>query len=98
MKEPSRIELARRRLSIARRAIGVAAAAGFVVFALAARASHPGISASTSQSTSSSVATEATSSDDDDYGGDDNSTSGFDFGQGSIAPSTGGSTLQSGGS
>ena len=92
MKEPSRIELARRRLRIARRAIGVAAAGGLVVFALAARASHPGSSASTSQSTSSPAASEATSSDDS-YSSDD-----FDFGQASIAPPTGGSALQSGGS
>jgi hypothetical protein len=38
MTQNGRIELARQRLRIARRAIGVAAAAGFVVFALAARA------------------------------------------------------------
>jgi ApbE family protein len=88
MQEPSRIELARRRLSIARRAIGIAAAAGFVVFALAARSSHPGSHANASST--SSVTPGETESESDD-------SSGFDFGRASIAPSTGGaSSLQSG--
>jgi hypothetical protein len=93
MERTSRIELARRRLQIARRAIGVVAAAGFVVFVFAARASHPGSGTSPAASTSS--ATPATTSEQDDNG------FGFDFSQGSIAPSTGSSSapsLQSGGS
>jgi hypothetical protein len=91
MEQTSRIELARRRLQIARRAIGVVAAAGFVVFVLVARASHPG--SGTSPAVAGSSATPAATSEQDD-------SFGFDFGQGSIAPSTGGSvpSVQSGGS
>jgi hypothetical protein len=91
MTQNGRIELARRRLRIARRAIGVAAAAGFVVFALAARASHPGSGAKTAatRSTTSVTTGDSQSATDD----------GFSFGQASIAPSTGGgSSVQSGGS
>jgi len=83
----SRIEKARRRLSVARISIGVTAAAGFLVFAFAARASHPGTQHTQISST-------ATSSDDVQAQSDD-----FSFGSGSISPSTGGgTTLQSGGS
>ncbi len=87
MQQPSRIELARHRLKIARRAIGVTAVAGFVAFAFAARASHPGSHAASSPSTGTSEESSVTSS------------STFDFGQASIAPSTGGgAAVQSGGS
>jgi hypothetical protein len=88
MTQTSRIELARHRLKIARRAIGIAAAAGFVVFAFAARASHPGSGAKSAATTSSEVSTSDSETDD-----------GFDFGEPSIAPSTGGGfSTQSGGS
>jgi hypothetical protein len=91
MEHTSRIELARHRLRIARRAIGVVAAAGFVAFVFAARASHPGSGTRPRASTSGSGGASAATSEQDD--------SGFSFGQGSIAPSTGGgSALQSGGS
>jgi hypothetical protein len=83
----SRIEKARRRLSIARVSIGATAAAGFLVFAFAARASHPGTH-------HAQVSSTASSSDDVQAQSDD-----FTFGSGSISPSTGGgTTLQSGGS
>ena len=87
MEGSSRIEKARRRLRVARVSLGATAAAGFLVFALAARASHPG----THHSQASSA---ASSSDDVQAESDD-----FSFGSGSISPSTGGATtLQSGGS
>jgi hypothetical protein len=83
----SRIEQARRRLRVARVSIGATVAAGFLVFALAARASHPGTH-------HSQVSSAASSSDDVPTQGDD-----FSFGSGSISPSTGSTpTLQSGGS
>jgi hypothetical protein len=83
----SRIEKARRRLRVARVSIGATAAAGFLVFALAARASHPGTH-------HSQVSSAASSSDDAQAQSDD-----FSFGSASISPSTGGATtLQSGGS
>jgi hypothetical protein len=92
MTQNSRIELARQRLRIARRAIGVAAAAGFVVFAFAARASHPGSGA---KATASTNATSSATTDDSQHATEDD----FSFGQPSIAPSTGGGfSVQSGGS
>jgi hypothetical protein len=91
MTQTSRIELARRRLKIARRAIGVAAAAGFVAFAFAARVSHPGSGAKSAATTATPSAPASTAETEDDDG--------FDFGQPSIAPSTGsGFSVQSGGS
>jgi hypothetical protein len=91
MEQTSRIELARHRLRIVRRAIGVVAAAGFVAFVFAARASHPGSGTRPRAATSGSTASAAATSEQDDFG--------FSFGQGSIAPSTGsGSSVQSGGS
>jgi hypothetical protein len=84
----SRIEQARRRLRVARVSIGATAAAGFLVFALAARVSHPGTH-HTQVSTNS-----AATSDDSQFQSDD-----FGFGSGSISPSTGAApTLRSGGS
>ena len=92
MTQTSRIELARQRLRIARRAIGVAAAAGFVVFAFAARASHPGSGA---KSTAATASTTSVTTDD----AQSQTDGGFSFGQSSIAPSTGGGfSVQSGGS
>jgi hypothetical protein len=83
----SRIGQARRRLNLARVSIGATAAAGFLVFALAARASHPGTH-------HSQVSSAASSSDDVQVQSDD-----FGFGSGSISPSTGAApTVQSGGS
>ena len=87
MEGSSRIETARRRLRVARISIGATAAAGFLVFALAARASHPGTHHT--QASSVSAGDDAESQQSDDFG----------FGQGSISPPSGGaSTLQSGGS
>jgi hypothetical protein len=86
MTQPTRIELARRRLKVVRVSVGVAAAAGFAVFAFAARAAHPG-------------STAAVTSSDDAYG-DAESSSSFDgFGSSSVSPSDNSSpSLQSGGS
>jgi hypothetical protein len=75
-RSPSRIEDARRRASRAKRALGVGAAAGFLAVAGLAYASHPGASA-----------TSATSTDDSTVQVQDDST--FDFGSGSLAPSSG---------
>ena len=87
MEDSSRIAKARRRLRVARVSIGATAAAGFLVFALAARASHPGTH-------HTQVSSAGDSSDDVQAQSDD-----FSFGSGSISPATGGSTtLQSGGS
>ena len=67
--------------------MGAAAAAGFLVFALAARASHPGTHRTQASSASGGDTVESQQSDD------------FGFGQGSISPSFGGApTIQSGGS
>ena len=88
MGQPSRIEDARRRLRRARFGIGACAAAGFALFVFAARAAHPGTSAA-----SPPVTQQSFSSDDDE-----SSNSGFDFGSGSIGPSDGGFSVQSGGS
>lgn len=44
MQQPSRIAVARRRLRVARYAIGITAAAAFAAFAGVARSSHPGTS------------------------------------------------------
>jgi len=91
MAQPSRIEEARLRLRHARLGIGAAAAAGFALFVFAARAAHPG----TSTASNATAVTQQVSTSDD------NATSnsfGSDFGSGSIGPSTGGASVQSGGS
>jgi len=92
MAQPSRIEEARRRLRRARFGIGAGAAAGFALFVFAARAAHPGTSAA-SQTTP--VTQQQSFSIDDDQSGD---SYGFDYGSGSIGPSSGGFSVQSGGS
>jgi hypothetical protein len=84
----SRIETARRRLRVARLSIGASAAAGFLVFALAARVSHPGTHHTQVSSVSGGDELESQQGSDD-----------FGFGQASISPSFGGApTIQSGGS
>src|SRR3954468_1621245 len=66
MAQPSRIEIARRRLKVVRYSVGVTAAAAFAVFAFAARAAHPGTSSGdVSTATDSSG---AVTSSDDPYG------------------------------
>jgi hypothetical protein len=85
----SRIEQARRRLRVARLSIGVTAAVGFLVFTLAARASHPGTH-------SSRASSRATTSASDDF---ESQSDDFSFGSASISPATGGTPMvQSGGS
>lgn len=86
MEQPSRIGAARRSLRIARAAVGVAAAAGFAVFALAARAAHPG------RATGSTAATR-----DRDRGDDTADSGAFDFGSASIGPSAGAAPRAQGG-
>jgi len=86
MEAPTRIETARRQLRVARYSLGAAAVAGFAVFALVARAAHPGTSTTTQ---APSTAT---------YEGDSQSAPTFDFGNGSIGPSNSVPSVQSGGS
>ena len=86
MEAPSRIDTARRQVRIARYSLGAAAVAGFALFAAAARASHPGASTATPAPSTSS------------YEDDSQSTQSFDFGNGSIGPSSGAPSVQSGGS
>lgn len=74
---PSRLEGARQRTAAAKRALAIGSAVAFGVTTLWAYASHPGSSAARSGGTGSVVL-------DDDAG-----DLGFDFGSGSVAPSTG---------
>ena len=92
MSQPSRIEEARSRLRRARFGIGAAATAGFALFVFVARAAHPGTSAASRVAT---VTQQTSSGNDDETSGN---SFGFDFGSGSIGPSTGGASVQSGGS
>ena len=87
MGHSSRIEEARRRLRRAQFGIGACTAAGFALFVFAARAAHPGRSAAAQTVTQQSFPSN-----------DDESSNGFDFGSGSIGPSDGGFSAQSGGS
>jgi hypothetical protein len=86
----SRMELARRRVRVARYSIGALATAAFAMVGLAARSSHP---ATTHARTSSGSVTRNVTADDSQ---DD----GFSFdGGGFISPSTSDTpTIQSGGS
>jgi hypothetical protein len=84
----SRIERARRRVTFARYAIGVAAAAALAAFAGAARLSHPGTHAAQSSPSTTATSTAAASSDDDFFGDDDSSSGSLSS---NIAPSTGAS-------
>jgi hypothetical protein len=65
----SRIEEARHKARIARNAIGVAAVAGFALFAGLARASHPGTHSTTVVNTASASAAQTGG-----YFGDDSSS------------------------
>ena len=71
----SRIEAARRRVTIARYAIGITAAAALAAFAAAARVSHPGTSHATSSSRASTRAATAATQDDSFFTGDDSGSS-----------------------
>lgn len=75
----SRIEEARRNITIARGAIGVAALSLLAIFGAAARTSHPGTHSRSQSQTSSSA---ATATDDDS-----SSFFGYDDGDSSIGPS-----------
>ena len=76
-KPVSRIVEARRRAADAKRAALALAAAGFLVVALLAKASHPARAHSTSGGQSGSQSTQQSSG------------SSFDFGSGSVSPSDG---------
>ena len=67
----SRIEEARRKARIARNTVGVAAVAGFALFAGLARASHPGTHSTTAANTASASASAAQSGSF--FGGDSSS-------------------------
>jgi hypothetical protein len=84
MARSSRIEIARRRVTIVRYSVGITAAAAFAVFAFAARAAHPGTrSGNVSTPTDSSA---AVTSSDDAYR-DVESSDSFGFGSSSVSPS-----------
>ena len=74
----SRIEEARTRAAAAKRAMLVAAVAGFLAVFVLTRASHPGHTTAAHQPPAPSVVPANGESDDD----------GFGFGSGSIAPQT----------
>ena len=73
MKQPSRIADARRKVRIARYAIGVTAAAALAAFAAAARVAHPGTHYSTRTGAATAAVDESTS--ESYFFGDDNSSS-----------------------
>lgn len=79
MAESSRIAEARRRAAGAKQTAVALAAAGFLAIALLAREAHPATSKAGGTSGGSANTDSGTSSSDDD----------FDFGSGSVAPSTG---------
>jgi hypothetical protein len=67
MAPPSRLQLARRRVKMARYSIGIVAVSAFAAFGIAVRASHPAThSSSGTAATASSTATAGT---DDNFGG-----------------------------
>ncbi len=74
-----RIEEARSRAAVARRAVLVASVAGFLAVFVLARASHPGHTTAGPQPATPLIVPASGESDDD---------GGFGFGSGSIAPQT----------
>jgi hypothetical protein len=68
MAPPSRMQLARRRLRVARYSIGAVAVTAFAAFGLAVRAAHPATHTTTS-STSSAAASTSTASSATTFGG-----------------------------
>jgi hypothetical protein len=74
---PSRLETARHRLVVVKRALAIASAAAFGVTAVWAHAAHPGTTAVPGGARAATLEND----DDDDEG--------FGFGSGSLAPSTG---------
>lgn len=77
---PTRIEQARLRASTAKQVLAIGSAAAFVAALLLARSSNPGRPGATPTSASSSSSAGESLDESDD---------GFDFGSGSISPSTG---------
>jgi hypothetical protein len=96
MAQRSRIEIARRRLKVARYSVGVTAAAAFALFAFAARAAHPGTSSGSASTATNSA---GVTSSDDPYGDVESSDSFGGFGSSSVSPSYNSApSVQSGGS
>jgi hypothetical protein len=69
MATPSRIQLARRRLRVARYSIGAVALTAFAAFGFAVRDAHPATHTSASTSTSSAAASASTANPSTTFGG-----------------------------
>jgi hypothetical protein len=82
--QPTRLTAARRRASVAKRALAFGSAAAFVAALLLARAGHPG-NAGTASPSSGSAGTQTQETEQ----GDD-----FGFGSATVAPSTGAPQVQ----
>ena len=81
----TRIEQARRRVTVTRYAIGIGSAVAFAAFAAVARASHPGTAQRVT--TARTTVTSTSSYDDSTFFGDDDSGSYSNIGpSGSAAP------------
>jgi hypothetical protein len=74
MTEPTRIEAARRKLRVARYAIGVTVAAALAGFAGLARVSHPATHHGGSSLSPAAAATDESTNDGGGYFGDDDSS------------------------
>ncbi|HEY2778864.1 MAG TPA: hypothetical protein VGI77_13285 [Gaiellaceae bacterium] len=71
----SRIEKARRRVTVARYAIGITAAAALAGFAAVARSTHPGTAQRVAVARTSATTTSSSYDDSSSFFGDDNSGS-----------------------
>jgi hypothetical protein len=69
MATPSRLQLARRRLRVARYSIGAATLTAFAAFGFAVRDAHPATHTSASTSTSSAAASASTANSSTTFGG-----------------------------
>lgn len=76
----TRIERARRRVTVARYAIGITAAAALVGFAAVARATHPGTSQRVTSARTSVTTTSSYDDSSSDFFGDDDSGSSSNIG------------------
>ncbi len=99
MQEPSRIDVAKRRLRLTRYGIGVAAALGFAGAGLAVRAAHPGHASAGTSGSGAQAAMPASA-----FGAPQSQSDGSFFGDGGSSggsispPSQGAPSVQSGGS
>ena len=69
MATPSRLQLARRRVRVARYSIGAATLTAFTAFGFAVRDAHPATHTSASTSTSSAAASASTANSSTTFGG-----------------------------